>query len=277
MRALVASAMAVFLLPQVAAAQQQRPLATEDPEPLGQGRVRIEAGVSAAQDAVYPLSGLTGNLLRVPLVGLTFALGPAAELEITGGPYDRLQITSSDPSAPRAGIMHVSGNTTHDVDDLVVATKVRIVEEEGSRPALGVLFAVRLPNSKPASGLGQDTTDFSFAGLAGKTFARVRLAANVGVTIMSEPLNVLKQNDVATYGLSSAIRVTPWSTIVGEVNGHISTRDGAPPIGTESRGVARVGARLGSGATRFDAAVGFGLTPTTPTVEATAGVTCVLK
>ena len=275
MRALVASVLAGLLLPQAAAAQQQRPLATQDPQPIGAGHVRIDAGVSLAQDAVYPLSGLSGSLLRVPLLGVAFALGPAADFEMTGGPYDRLSIASRDSSAPLAGIMHVSGDSTHDVDDIVVTTKVRFAEERPRQPALGVLFSVRLPNAKHASGLGQDTTDFSVAALAGKTASRVRVAANAGVTIMSEPTNSLKQNDVLTYGLSSVIRVTGRAALLGEVNGRLSTRDGTPPTGTESRGVARAGVRFGSGPTTFDAAVAVGLTRATPRVEATAGLTYV--
>ncbi|MBI3493496.1 MAG: hypothetical protein HY047_17200, partial [Acidobacteria bacterium] len=40
------------------AAAQQRPLATEDPEPVGAGRILIESGLDLAHDQQYPVSGL---------------------------------------------------------------------------------------------------------------------------------------------------------------------------------------------------------------------------
>src|SRR5688572_1104555 len=49
-----------------AAAAQQRPLVTEDPEPIGAGRMLIEAGLDYAHDQQYPASGLQGNLWTIP-------------------------------------------------------------------------------------------------------------------------------------------------------------------------------------------------------------------
>src|SRR5438045_7829375 len=40
------------------AAAQQRPLVTEDPEPIGAGRVLFEGGVDLAHDYQNPVSGL---------------------------------------------------------------------------------------------------------------------------------------------------------------------------------------------------------------------------
>ena len=51
----------------LSAAAQQRPLITEDPETIGAGRVLVEAGFDYGHDVDYPASGLTGNLLRLPL------------------------------------------------------------------------------------------------------------------------------------------------------------------------------------------------------------------
>src|SRR5204862_1366513 len=72
---------------------QQRPLVTEDPEPIGAGRVLVEGGVDAAHNQEYPVSGLKGNLWRVPTVGISIGLSSIAELQIDGGIYDRLTIT----------------------------------------------------------------------------------------------------------------------------------------------------------------------------------------
>jgi len=51
------------------ATAQQRPLATEDPESIGGGRVLIEGGIDRSLDQVYPVSGLRGDLWRVSSPG----------------------------------------------------------------------------------------------------------------------------------------------------------------------------------------------------------------
>ena len=68
----------------VSAVAQQRPLVTEDPEPVGDGLVLLEAGFDHAWTQNYPVSGLTGDLLRWPLVGLSFGMGENAEVQIDG-------------------------------------------------------------------------------------------------------------------------------------------------------------------------------------------------
>ena len=65
-----------------AAAAQQRPLVTEDPETIGSGLVLIEGGFDLLHEVRYPLSGLVGNLLRVPTLCVIFGLGSIAELHI---------------------------------------------------------------------------------------------------------------------------------------------------------------------------------------------------
>src|SRR2546427_12021223 len=107
------------------AAAQQRPLVTEDPEPIGAGRVLIEGGIDYAHNQNYPVSGLKGDLWRVPTIGISVGLSSIAELQLDGGPFDRLQINDRR-SAPLASLVTATGTTTHDVEDLVIATKVRL-------------------------------------------------------------------------------------------------------------------------------------------------------
>src|SRR5215470_7463855 len=82
------------------AAAQQRPLVTEDPEPIGAGRVLIEGGIDYGHDQRYPASGLEGNLWRVPTIGVSFGISSIAEFQIDGGFYNHLGITKRDPTAP---------------------------------------------------------------------------------------------------------------------------------------------------------------------------------
>src|SRR5689334_1591324 len=81
---------------------QQRPLVTEDPEVIGAGRILIESGIDFAHDQHYPVSGLSGNLWRLPTIGFSFGISSIAELQIDGGLFNHLSITDRDPNAPLA-------------------------------------------------------------------------------------------------------------------------------------------------------------------------------
>jgi hypothetical protein len=269
-------ALLASLVPVEQAWAQQRPLVTEDPEPVGAGRVLLEGGADLAHDQQYPVSGLKGNLLRVPTLGISVGLSSIAELQIDGGFYDRLNITSRNPAAPLASLLTVTGDSTHDVSDVVVATKIRMLAETAGRPALGIRFATKLPDASNENGLGLDTTDFFATLLAAKTVQSIRVVGNLGVGILADPTVGNRQNDVLTYGLSFARAMTQEAELVGELNGRLSTR-GDPLPGTESRGLLKLGGRYTRGPVRLDAGVFFGLTTVDPTIGLTAGFTYVFN
>jgi hypothetical protein len=258
------------------ASAQQRPLVTEDPEPIGAGRVLIEGGLDYALNQQYTVSGLEGNLLRVPTIGLSIGISSIAELQIDGGLFDRLSIKRRDAAAPLAPEVTATGATTHDVSDVVVATKIRLMREAAGRPALGIRFATKLPNASNESGLGLDTTDFQASLLGAKTVQSIRIVGNLGVGILSDPTQGHRQNDVLAYGVSFARAMTQEAEIVGELNGRLSTR-GDPFPGTESRGLLALGGRYTRGPVRLDAGVFFGLTTIDPTMGFTAGFTYVFN
>jgi hypothetical protein len=266
---------AMLVLPSIAAAQQ-RPLVTEDPETIGAGRVLVEAGFDYGRGVFYPASGLEGNLLRVPLVGISVGVSSIAEVQIDGGLYNRLAITDRQP-APLSSMLTVTGDSTSDIEDVSIGMKIRVAAETASRPALGVRFVTKLPNASNESGLGLDTTDF-FASIVGaKTIERVRVVGNIGVGILGDPTRGDRQNDVLTYGFSLARAVTQPAELVTEVNGQLDTRAGAPPPGTGSRGQVRLGGRYTIGSWRADAAVLVGITGRDPGVGFTAGFTYVFN
>src|SRR5688572_8496569 len=227
-------------------AGQQRPLATEDPEPLGAGRVLVEGGFDFSTSQEYPVSGLEGNLLRLPTLGVSIGISPIAELQLDGGFYNRLSIDSARP-APLSHMLEIEGDSTHDVEDLVIGMKIRLMAEAVGRPALAFRFATKLPNAQNESGLGLDTTDFFASLLGAKTVQSIRLVGNLGLGILSDPQRGDRQNDVLTYGVSFARAVTNQAELVGELNGRVSTRSGEPIPGTETRGILNLGARYTTG------------------------------
>lgn len=266
---------ALVLLP-LSAVAQQRPLITEDPETIGAGRILAEAGFDYGSDVSYPASGLEGNLLRVPLLGASIGVSSIAEVQIDGGLYNRLSITERN-AAPLSDMVTATGDTTSSVEDWSIGMKVRFLSEGARRPAFGFRFATRLPSASNESGLGLDTTDFFASVLGAKTVRSIRIVANVGLGILGDPTRGDRQNDVLTYGFSLARALTQAAEVVSEINGHIDTREGAPPPGTGSRGQVRVGARYTIGSWRGDAAVLLGVTARDPSIGFAAGFTYVFN
>ena len=222
------------------------------------------------------MSGLKGNLLRVPILGVSVGLGPIVELQLDGGPYNKLSITNR-LHAPLSSEVTATGDSTHDVEDLVVATKIRLVAETPTHPAFGLRFATRLPNASQESGIGLNTTDFHAQLLVGKTVQSIRIVGNFGLGILADPTNGTNQNDVLDYGASVARAVKEGVEVVGEVNGRWSTRSGTPPPGTESRAAIRIGGRLTRGTVRLDAGIILGMTSYDPSFGFTVGATYVFK
>jgi hypothetical protein len=270
--------LAGVLLAAAPAAAQQRPLVTEDPEVIGAGLVLLEGGFDVSRDILFPASGLQGNLLRLPTLGVSLGISSIAELQIDGGIYQRLSITHTGVgAAPLAHLLDVTGSKTSDVEDIVLATKIKILSETPSRPAFGVRFATKLPNAGNESGLGLDTTDFHAQVLVGKTVRSIRVVGNVGLGILADPTRGDNQNDVLLYGISVARAVREGMEVVGELNGRATTRSGTAPAGTESRSTVRLGGRLTRGTVRLDAGLLLGLTSRDPGFGITAGATWVFK
>ena len=249
----------VVVLMSTSVQAQQRPLVTEDPEPIGAGRVLLEAGLDYNRDVLFPVSGLTGNLMKLPLIGISFGVGSIAEIQIDGGLWNSLSITNR-AQAPLSSLVTATGDKTSSVEDIVIGAKVRIAGEGVARPSIGARFATRLPNASNESGIGLDTIDFFSSLLLGKTIQSVRVVGNIGLGILSDPTQGNRQNDVLTYGVSFARALTDATEIVGEINGRVSTREGTPPPGTESRSVLRFGGRYTRGMLRVDAGLLLGLT-----------------
>ena len=266
------------MLAAVPAAAQQRPLVTEDPEVIGAGLVLIEGGFDYSRGIVYPASGLEGNLLRLPTLGVSFGLSSIAELQLDGGIRNRLSITRTGVgTAPLASELDITGDSTSDVEDIVVATKIRVAGETASHPAFALRFATKLPNASNESGLGLDTTDFHVQALVGKTVRSLRIVGNVGLGILGDPTQGANQNDVLTYGVSLARAIKQGVEVVGEINGRASTRSGTPPEGTESRAIIRLGGRFTRGTVRLDGGILLGVTSLDPSFGFTAGATWVFK
>ena len=272
----LASALVLLAMSGVASAQQ-RPLVTEDPETIGAGRVLLEAGFTAERDVFFPVSGLAGNRWVFPTIGVSIGLSSIAEIQVDGSPFQRLSI-SERRAAPLDDLVSIDGDSTSDVEDFVLATKIRLVPEAARRPALGLRFATQLPNASNESGLGTDLANFFASFLIAKTVQSIRVVGNAGVAILGDPTSGFpEQNDLFTYGLSVARALTTEGEIVAEVNGRWNTANGQADPGSENRAQMRFGGRYTRGPVRVDAGLLLGLTSRDPDVGLTAGLTWVFN
>jgi hypothetical protein len=230
---------------------QQRPLITEDVDIVPPGSVRFEFGFDFLQNKNFPLSGLNGDLTRLGVASVTFGLAPNVEVESGGVFQNFLSINRQyRPSAVPLQLSQ-STNSTHDAGDFYLATKIKLRPETRRSPALGFRFGAQLPNSNQSRGIGVNQTNFFATALAAKSFGKVRVAGNLGLGILTAPVDRFTQNDVLLYGLSASYLFNERLTLLGEVNGRYSTRSRAP-LGTESDGAARIGARIRAGGLLWD-------------------------
>lgn len=262
----------------VFAVAQQRPLLTDDVDTTPVGAFEIAAGVDFEQNAKFPLSGLRGDLTRVGAIRVKVGFASNVEFQVEGVLQNFLAVNSA--AAPSPIPLGLDGNSSNDAGDFIISTKIKLRNETRNLPALGFKFGFELPNSDQSRGIGTNQTNVfgkfliqkRFGRQAGKT-PRVNVFGNLGLAILTAPLERFTQNDVLIYGLAGIFRVNDRINILGEVNGRSNTRNGAAPLGTESLSQLRVGTQIKASNLRFDTAALFGLTRFSPRTGVTFGVT----
>lgn len=256
---------------------QQRPLLTDDIDITPPGSLEISAGVDFFQDAKFPLANMTGDMTRVGDIRVRTGFAPNVELQIEGVVQNYVAINTRGPSPIP---LTINGMSTNDFDDFIVSAKVKLRNEKGWMPALGFKFGYQMPNSNQARGIGTNQINIFGKVIVQKHFGNVRNGTskfnaygNLGLMIMTAPLERFTQNDVLIYGLAGIFRATDHVNIVGEVNGRVNTRGGIAPLGTESIGQFRIGTQVKASGLRFDVAAALGLTKYSPKTGVVFGVT----
>ena len=254
---------------------QQRPLLTEDVDIIAPGTIRIEAGLDFLQDARYPVSGITGDVTRIGVIGINFGMGPNVEFQIEGVAQNFVSINSRGPSAIPLNLLP-GANSTNDTGDFTLSAKFKLRTETRRGPSLGFRFGVQLPNSSQGTGVGLNQTNAYGQILVGKRFGhdgRLNTFGNLGIAILTAPTQLFSQNDVLTYGLAGIYHINHQFAVAAEVNGRANTRPGNGPLGTESQAEARLGMQVRASGLRFDFAGIKGLTSFTHNSGFTVGVT----
>ena len=257
---------------------QQRPLLTEDVDITPEGAFEIAAGVDFLQNAKFPLSGLRGDQTRVGDIRVSVGFSSNVEFQVDGVLQDFVAINSATNPSPIP--LNIDGNSTSDAGDFTISTKIKLRNETRNIPAVGFKVGFQLPNSNQARGIGTNQINVFGKVLVQKRFgrqagkdARVNVFGNLGLGIMTAPLERFTQNDVLLYGLAGIFRVNDRINLVSEISGRANTRSGDAPLGTESLSQFRVGTQIKASNLRFDTAAIFGLTKFSPRTGVTFGVT----
>lgn len=256
---------------------QQRPLLTDDIDTTPAGSLEITAGTDFFQRQKFPLSGLEGDLTRVGDIRIRTGYAPNVEVQIEGVMQNFLAINSQSKTPPIP--LNIDGNSTNDFGDITTSVKIRLRNETKNLPAFGLKFGFQMPNSNQAKGIGTNQINIFTKFIVQKKFGSVKnktpklnVYGNLGLGIMTAPLDRFTQNDVILYGLAGIYRLNGNVNLASEVNGSYSTR-GTTPLGTESQGQFRFGTQIKVSGLRFDTAAIIGLTKNSPRTGLTFGVT----
>ena len=260
------------------ASAQQRPLVTEDPETIGANRGLIEAGMELGFGMTNAAYGIEGDLARIGMFGVSIGVGPTAEVQIDGGLVQRLSVDRRITSAPLFNTVPVAaGESASGLEDLFVATKIRVGEETTTRPAVGVRFGAKVPIADAEKGVGFGTGDAFFSFLIAKTIQSVRTVGNVGMVYLGNPVDVQEPALALSLGISVARAVTERFEVVGEINGRLPPFEEFTPAGLESRGVFRLAGRYTYSMLRLDFGLLTGITSRDPSFGISAGATYVIS
>ena len=136
-----------------------------------------------------------------------------------------------------------------------MATKIRILKNDGKRPGLAFKFGFIMPNSNQARGIGTNTTNvFALVALE-EQLRKLTVFGNLGLEILQAPNALFTQNDVLIYGSAFRYPILGKVNLVGEVNGLYSSRNiNDALIGTQSTGQARLGLQIVAGGFTWDLA-----------------------
>lgn len=107
--------MLVWLVTTGAVYGQQRPLVTEDPETIGNGRVLLEGGVEFANGVTNKAYGIEGDITRIGTFGVSVGAGAIAEVQVDGGVVQQFDVNRRIPAGSLSGfVLALPGDTTSD-------------------------------------------------------------------------------------------------------------------------------------------------------------------
>lgn len=270
-RWIAVAALAIATLCTAPARAQDFPLQTADAEIIAPGTIRAQAGFDFLQDTTFPLSGLSGDVTNVGDINLRMGVGRIVELQVQGMMQEFLSIKSQGASFVALNLPNA--NSTYDIGDFSIWTKIRLVGEGNRRPSVAMRLGFLMPNSNQSRGIGTNTTNVYGEVILEKHFGRLAVFSDLGIGILTSPNALYSQNDEILYGLAFRYPLTRRFTLLGEVAGREDLRKINVALeGTQSQGQARFGVQLNASGFVWDFAGIAGLTKDDPHFGITFGV-----
>jgi hypothetical protein len=238
------------------AAQQRRPLDTEDAETTPLARVLLELGFEHQR---FPAGGpAPRERTGLPVVGLRIGLGPHAELQVD------YRFLFTDPGVEDQGSIIGTG-------DAQLAVKLRLPWSPSRSTAVGLKLATKLPNATERNRLGTDETDVLLLAVGHHDFGRLRLIANGGLGILGDTDTPQAQDDVDLLRVALVWPRAEPRAFALEWTGQLSSD---PRL---ELGELRLGGRFRTGALSWDLAAGFGTRGVSPDWSLRAGWTLTVR
>ncbi|GAB4370624.1 MAG: hypothetical protein Kow0042_12970 [Calditrichia bacterium] len=200
------------------------------------GTFLLYSAVEYRQNWEAPLSGIKGDLKRFGVIRLDYYVSRNVVIQIRGAVKQILDIEATSPT----GAENLKRSSASDVGDFSIASLAYFFTERAHYPAFGLRMETTLPNTNQNNGLGTNTTDLQISLFGKKTYQQITLYADMGIGILTAPLNFNNQNDVFVYRTGILARISNRLQLAGEISGFHSTRNWVP-IGTESRGIGQIG------------------------------------
>lgn len=197
MRACLLAVILAIALPGVCLAA--RPLSSDDAGTVEQGHLEIEAGYEYADDTddEYNL----GFCLKY---GLFSRLDVGVEV-----PYHFIDVAEDED---------VDG-----IGDVVLGTKLGILEEKEGFPAFSVSYSLKTESGDEEKGLSSGEIDHSINAILSKELGKAVGHLNLGYTYLGLPDD--ENDDIFTYGLALEFPLNDRFTIVGELTGETNFDD----------------------------------------------------
>ncbi len=197
---------------------QQHPLPVEHSTLLRAGNASFAAGVSYFQQQPFPLSGLTGNLLKLGNLRFAISLSDYVELQADGTLLNYLTVERRDSAFNTVRTTRAA--STGDIGDFTVWTKFGVFNEYLHGIGFSVRFGIQLPNASNESGLGVDEMNF-YSLLLFQKHAGGRWTVNAGLGILSDPTVLGQQHDVFLYGAEYFLPVSDNLSVLLQTAGRV--------------------------------------------------------
>jgi len=209
------------------------PLLIEDPLTIPSGNMDLRFGASYFLDPTYPMFTAKGvlrseNLVTGPELGLRFGIGNRVEIQAS---FEMIYLD--------AKLTDGTTQSNYGNGDARLYTKIRLFNEAGWRPAVGIRFGTKLPNANRSESLGTDEFDFDIMALGSQRLGPVTAYLNVGISLLGVPGPIFGvrpdegngQDDLFVYDVGVAcdwfgkVEEGAWGCrLLGEVVGQTGSR-----------------------------------------------------